>query len=309
MAVRAIWENNTPYSKFLISVGVILVCAVLFTIISTLVASGIFGLSPMQLHSLVTDFENPMTISVFKVIQSISTIGTFIIPALVLSFLFSSQWKSYLQLDKISNPASLILVFILLVLLLPAINFLGELNNALRFPAWLSTVEQWMRESEDRAAVLTGKFLEMNSITDLVLGLIIIAVLPALGEELLFRGVIQRIFSEWSGSRHAGIWSSAFLFSAMHMQFYGFIPRLLLGALLGYLLIWSASLWLPILAHFFNNAAAVVFTYLYKSGAISINPDEIGTQNESAVIITSFVAGALVLWLIWQNENRLRQAT
>jgi len=123
-----------------------------------------------------------------------------------------------------------------------------------------------------------------------------------LGEELLFRGVVQRILTEMTRNHHWGIWLSAALFSALHLQFFGFIPRLLLGAIFGYLLVWSGSLWLPILAHFVNNAGAVIALWLSGKGVISPAVEEFGAGMEYwYYALPSLVIGALVLWAIRQQ--------
>jgi membrane protease YdiL (CAAX protease family) len=125
------------------------------------------------------------------------------------------------------------------------------------------------------------------------------AVIPALGEEFLFRGLIQKLFKDLSGNVHAGIILSAILFSAMHMQFYGFIPRFALGVMLGYMMYWSGSLWLPIIAHFINNFLAVITTWAAANGSLKINPDTIGTEpGQSAMLgISVFLTWGLLFLL------------
>jgi membrane protease YdiL (CAAX protease family) len=158
--------------------------------------------------------------------------------------------------------------------------------------------------------MLTKKFLEIKSTPELMLNLVMIALIPALGEELLFRGIIQRIFTDWSKNVHAGIWISAALFSAMHMQFYGFIPRLLLGVLLGYMLVWSGSLWLPILAHFFNNASAVIAIFLYNRGSISMDPDKIGIEeSDTGYLIAGTVIFLSLLYVFYKRLKSKEAAT
>jgi len=117
---------------------------------------------------------------------------------------------------------------------------------------------------EDAAEVMVEKFMKVEGVSGLMFNIFMIAVLPALGEELMFRGVIQRIFSNLTRNHHWGIWISAFLFSAMHMQFYGFLPRIVLGAMFGYLLVWTETMWVPILALFVNNDMGVVGYFLFN---------------------------------------------
>jgi uncharacterized protein len=117
------------------------------------------------------------------------------------------------------------LVLVLSFAASPFINFIGGLNANMQFPDWLSGVENWMKNAEDKAAEITEAFLKVETVGGLAFNIFMIAFLPAIGEELLFRGVIQRIFTNWTRNYHWGIWISALLFSALHMQFYGFIPE------------------------------------------------------------------------------------
>jgi len=171
-------------------------------------------------------------------------------------------------------------------------------------PSFLSGLEKWMKASEEQAAELTKSFLEMHSLSDVLFNIFMIGLLPAIGEELLFRGIVQKIFVQWSKNVHVGVWTSAVLFSAMHVQFYGFIPRMMLGALLGYLLVWSGSLWLPMIAHFVNNASAVIFTYLFHEQMMSVDADKIGTENDYASVLISVLLTGILLWLIYKKERK-----
>ncbi len=304
MPLKSIWAQNTPYSKFLLGVGVILISAVAFTLLSTVVVTGLYGIPMYQLENMLQDVKNPLTLQVLKVIQTGSTIGTFIVPAWVLAYLFHGDPKEYLQLRKLAPATSLLWVGLGMLTAVPLINLLGDLNSKMHLPSFLAPVEQWMRDSEDKAAVLTEAFLDMPDPGALLFNLFMIALLPAIGEEWLFRGVVQRLFSEWSGKKQVGIWAAALLFSAMHLQFYGFVPRLLLGALLGYLLLWSGSIWLPMLAHFLNNAAAVIAAYLYQHQLINANPDTLGLGPEQfMVLLASIVLTALFFVLGKRNAQ------
>lgn len=307
MPLKAIWQNNTPYSKFLLSVGVILISAVFFTIVSMMVATSMYGVSMLEMPKIIEDLDNPVTIEMLKLIQTLSEIGTFIVPAILLAYFFSFQPANYLGLDKKALPASHLLIAVLMIVALPFINFLGEMNSHMRLPEWLSGVEKWMKDSEDKAAQLTEKFLEMNSIKDFIYAFIMVALLPAIGEELMFRGIVQRVFREWFKNVNTAIIVTAILFSAMHMQFYGFIPRMLLGVMLGYLYVWSGSLWLPILAHLVNNGAAVILTYLFKSQMTTFDADKIGTENDYAAVLISAILVAGILWTVYRLEKRKKQ--
>ena len=155
-----------------------------------------------------------------------------------------------------------------------------------------------MKNAEEEAKLLTEAFLKMENMGDLFINLFIVGFLAAFAEELMFRGVIQRLLSDWIKNKHLAIWIAALIFSAFHFQFYGFIPRMVLGALLGYLFMWSGSLWLPILAHFINNATAVIVQYLIVKGNISADIEKIGENNELTFLIPSvFIVLILLFYL------------
>ena len=129
-----------------------------------------------------------------------------------------------------------------------------------------------------------------------------IAIIPAIGEELLFRGVIQRLFINWTKNAHWGILITSILFSALHMQFFGFFPRMMLGILFGYLFLWSGSLWLPILCHFINNGSAVVYVYLEQRGLMGFSSDTLGAENQDMLItIACSIAISGLLYLIYKK--------
>jgi len=131
-----------------------------------------------------------------------------------------------------------------------------------------------MRHSEDEALKETQLLLQMNSLGAMLFDLLVIGLLTAIAEEFLFRGCVQTIFTRWTKSKHWGIWIAAILFSAFHMQFFGFLPRLLLGVFFGYFVAWSGSIWTSVWGHFINNGSAVVITYLFQQKIIKVNPDD-----------------------------------
>jgi membrane protease YdiL (CAAX protease family) len=303
MSLKAIWSENTPYSKFLLTVGLILISVTFFTLVSLVIAGLIYGLSVTELNALLTDYSDPRAIQVLKFIQTFSTIGSFIFPAFCIAYLFSPQPIAYLSLNKKATGGSILLVVLALLVALPLINFTGELNSRMSLPSFLSSVENWMRESEDKATELFKYFLDMHSTGDVLFNLFMMALLPAIGEELIFRGIIQRIFSAWLKNIHVAVWLSAILFSAFHFQFYGFLPRMMLGVMFGYLLVWSGSLWLPMVAHFVNNAAIVIMTYLFREDLIGVDADTIGTQSDYVSVLVSLACTGVLLWMVYKREK------
>jgi membrane protease YdiL (CAAX protease family) len=184
---------------------------------------------------------------------------------------------------------------------LPMISLLAEWNKGMELPQFLASMEEMMREMEESSKVLTERFLNTTSEWMLFVNLLVMALLPAVCEEMMFRGWLQRALGQ-SVDYHTAIWVSAIVFSAIHFQFYGFIPRMLIGAALGYLYYYTGSLWAPIVAHFTNNAAAVVTAFLSYNGYTSIDFDLIGTGDTWYLSVAS-VAVCVALMVRLQSTD------
>jgi hypothetical protein len=233
----------------------------------------------------------------------LESIGLFVVPPFILAMLYHENIGEFLQINRSARSQTYFLAAISLLIVIPFINFLGSLNSQMKLPESFSGIENWMKTMEDSAEIMVEKFMKVEHISGLMFNIFMIAILPALGEELLFRGVIQRIFTNWAKSYHWGIWIAAFLFSAMHLQFYGFLPRMVLGAMFGYLLVWTGTMWVPILAHFVNNTIGVLSYYLMDKGIISKEIEEWGTGSEQfPIALLSFVLAGLLLYLIYRGE-------
>ncbi len=273
--------------------GILLIIIILSTIIF-----GFLGLVFANLFTgigldsnILTDFGNPDTIMYMKIMQIFQAVGLFIIPPVIALFLFQKKNENYLSF-KPSNIFLIITSASLMIFALPIINWLAEFNQSLSLPELLSGIEEWMHESELAAENITKYFLAADNISMLLFNLIIMAFIPAFGEEMLFRGVLQKLFTQMSNNIHIGIWLTAFLFSAIHMQFFTFLPRFFMGAMFGYLLVWSGSVWLPITAHLVNNGTAVIVNYLVTKGVISSDVETIGNENFIYIIGSILLVGS-----------------
>lgn len=185
-----------------------------------------------------------------------------ILPAMMVfkwSFADPARQIGFVRNEKLPNL--LFLTFAIFILSSPAISVLAQWNEQISFPDSLGKLEAMFRQMEDAALGVTDRFLNSKSYTDLFLNLFIIAAMAALAEEIFFRGAIQQLLERWFKNGHAAVWVAAFIFSAIHMQFYGFIPRLLMGAVLGYLFLYTKNLWVPIFYHFINNASVVLVKF------------------------------------------------
>jgi hypothetical protein len=306
MAITA-FRDTKPFPQLIFSAFVILVCFLAFMVLSLIVALPFFGIDSVMNIGQLNDFSNPEHITVLKYFQTVQAIGLFIVPPLIIAYLFQGKPVEYLHLNRSFNSSTLLLVIVLMFSAGPFINLIGELNNNMVFPDWLAGVERWMKNSEENAALITEAFLDVNSVGGLAFNLFMIALLPAIGEEFLFRGVIQKIFTNMTKNHHWGIWISAILFSTMHLQFYGFVPRVVLGAAFGYLLVWSGSMWLPVVGHFLNNALAVIGMYFINKGSISSDFEEMGSTTDSYYLAAISLVLIIVFMLIIKKQNTERQ--
>lgn len=289
--------NRHPLSQLLIFLGIALLSVSIFSFIPFLLAQPLFGIDALHDQDLFSNHTTPASIALLKFIQLMQSIGLFVVPPLLFAYLYSKEVSAYLKFSVKLNWLQCSIMLVLMVCAMPAINWMGEMNSTLKLPASLQGVEVWMKSMEAEAEELTKLFLVMPNLGVLVFNLVLVAIIPAIGEELVFRGVLQKLFGEWTKNKVMGIWISAILFSAMHLQFYGFIPRMLLGALLGYSLLWTGSIWIPILGHFVNNAFAVLLTYLEQRGKISSDIESMGTSSDTRqVVLVSFVLVIILLF-------------
>jgi uncharacterized protein len=208
--------------------------------------------------------ENPSSVAgkdgigFIKYILISQDISFFIVPAIILLIKLKKPDQQGIFNVKIPPADELILVVLLSFCLFPITAFTGQINSGMNLPDWLSGIEQWMKEKEDNADNLLDVIISQGNFGVIVLNLLIMSVLPAIGEELIFRGVFQKILSKLFRSGQVAVWITAFVFSAIHFQFFGFLPRFILGLVFGYLFLWSGNLFLPILAHFVNNAVPTI---------------------------------------------------
>ena len=244
-------------------------------------------------------FEQPLSVSSLKWIQFFQSAAMFLLPPLCMAYLWSNQPLEWLKVKGEKElKGERVWAVVLMLVALPAINLLAHINEQMALPAFLEPLEAWMKTQEETAKTLTDQFMHVTTFGGLIINLLLMAVLPAISEELTFRGVLMNLFkvkgqrSKVKGESvpHLAIWCSAILFSAIHLQFYGFVPRMLMGALFGYMLVWTGSLWTPILMHFTNNAMAVILYFVSLRAGWDIEMmDAIGTNDTLWLGVVSMV--------------------
>nr|WP_320037370.1 CPBP family intramembrane glutamic endopeptidase [uncultured Bacteroides sp.] len=220
-------------------------------------------------------------------------------PLLTQFFLWKDSTKKSLQL-RTPNLIILVLGVMAMISISPLIDVLSTWNQGLQLPESLRSIEDWIINTEKAAEVTTNTLLNTDSWGGFIMNIIIIAIMAGIGEELMFRGVIQKILIGWTKNIHLGILYTAIIFSAIHFQFYGFVPRMILGMVLGYLYIWSKSLWVPVIAHAINNALTVTFTPNTFNKGNELVKIVSNNQNSIGYIIAGIFVFTFCMWRIWK---------
>ena len=240
-----------------------------------------------------------------KIGQGINSIFMFVVPPFVYYYLTRKEHQMQdLGFRSLTPPWWLIIIGVAVMFVcIPVTTQLTTWNEGLSFGKSLTWLENWIKSLEETAKAATEKMLNVDTIGGLLLNLVIVALIPAVGEELTFRGVLQQSLTR-KMNPHVAIILSAAIFSFIHFQFYGFLPRMFLGILLGYMFYITGSLWTSILMHFVNNGTAVVLYYLNNKGTISIDVDHFGaTDNVWLLFASALLTSGLITWSWWKAKR------
>jgi len=299
--------DNTPSFIKLLFVFVLMACSYLIVFFFSVVAGAIFF--DVNYHDMVGILQGEggydQHTGLLKFLQIFYSVGLFLVPGILAGYFIQGRSLSYILAHRRPSVFTSVAVVLLLISAVPAINFLVELNLGLNLPESLSGIDEKIKSAEQDAQEMMSAFLSSGGTVGFLVNLFMIALIPALGEEFLFRGVIQRILTEWIRNHHIAILLTAVFFSMMHFQFLGFLPRMALGVMFGYLFVWSRTIWVPVIAHFLNNAMAVIFVYLYSDEVIRYDLDKVGSTGET-LVYTAFSVLAIVMMMtgIYLYEKR-----
>lgn len=299
MKYAGILQDKNPGSRIMYSLVFILVGIFVFGIVGAAILFFIHPENAMNMVTISDNLSDPTQVLGLKILQLFSSIGTFVFPGIMAGWLFSTtSVQNYLQLHRVSSVQVIVFSVIVMATSLPIINWIGYWNSQISFPESIRFIEDWMRSTESNNQQILEMFLKMDSPLDYLFNLLLIAIVPAIGEEFLFRGVFQRELNVWWKNQHLAIWVSAIVFSAIHMQFLGFVPRLLMGALFGYVFYWSGSLILPILMHFVNNALALSLVYFTNLKVVPEETEDLGIAADQWPLIT--ICSLVVVFLLYR---------
>ncbi len=264
----------------------------------------LFDLDWQQIMQAVADpISSPNARTAMLVLQAGGALFGFVLtPLLHQYFIDRTDLPTLFDAQRITT-LPLVLVGILVLAFMPVNALVMEWNLGLDFSLISPAFQEWAYAKEEALRELTEQLTRFESLGGLLLGMLVIAVLPAIGEELVFRGIMQRRLYTLVSNPHAAIWIAALVFSAIHVQFFGFFPRLLLGALFGYLYHWSGNLWYPIFAHFVNNGFTLLMLYLHQQGNVDVDIESIETVPWS-LALGALIGCAALLYFFKQQTTQ-----
>jgi hypothetical protein len=284
-------DANTihPAWQFLIFAAVFVGTLVVGNVLGAGLVFALYGLKTVTAIAEL-NVTVPHFIPAVWILQLLGTTLPILAAPLLFARYIVNNTTGYLK-PNFKFPWLLMLVaFFIMFAASPLMEYLTNLNQKMVLPPFL----KWMRDSEDQAEKLTTALLQMDTVWSMLFNLIFIGLLTAIVEEFMFRGCMQTIFEKWFKNKHVAIWVTAILFSAFHMEFFGFLPRMFLGAVFGYFVVYSGSIWPAVWGHFINNGTAVVATYLYQHKMITTNPNQ-----DSFNYIGYIISPIIVLILFW----------
>lgn len=295
-----------PYMQILLLLGMVLLLGAVMSTLGLITATALFNVGSVSEFSasLRSQSSHPYA---FLWVQAFGAIGAFILPAVIFTLMQNQSPITYFHLDKKVTGQLALLAIGVLFFSQSLINLTSQLNEQLIIPEQWGALGEWLRSSHDQAQSAYENLLNFNSFTHMLFALFVVAVLPAIGEELIFRGGFQQLCQQWFGNRHIAIWTAAAIFSLFHFQVFYFLPRLLLGAALGYLYAWSKNLWYPIIAHFFNNAWVILFAYFLmpeEGSSALLSPEE----NLPTYILLLGLIGFLGFLVLFRTTAKRQQS-
>ena len=246
--------------------------------------------------------SNPQDLNSLRFMQISSQLFTFVFPPIAYAFLVKEKPVNALGL-KNAKILWFLIGTAMIFAIMPLNSILAEWNAGLKLPESLSALEQMIKDMQESATAMIEKFVSVDTIGGLMLNLFMIAGLAALGEELLFRSIIQTSLIKICKNAHVGILIASAIFSFIHLEFYGFVPRLILGMLLGYMFYFSGSIWIPMLMHFLNNGTVVLIYFLNNKGITNIDVDTFGQTSIPVLIVSIIVMIVLFLFSIKYSDK------
>ena len=289
-------EGRPFYFKLFVLIVLILFSSSLIGGLGYFTVSNMFGLSPDDISNGLSDSDSGIPANALRILQTFMSLGMFLVPALAFSQISKDREIEFFGFNKKVPSSVWGSVVLLMFAISPFIDGIVYLNYNLPYPDFISDFVQSLVAQQEVLSEQMEKLTEMTSLSVFFINVLVIAVIPAIGEEWLFRGVIQKLFKENFHSTHKAIWLTAFFFALLHQSVFYFLGLWLLGALLGYLKEWSGNIWVPVLAHFINNSLILVVLYF----APDLMGDLETIEFEWLTFLPSLVGSCLLIFLIYR---------
>ena len=296
-------RDRSPFFNILFLSALALFCTGIFSLLAMAVIQFGWRIPVFSDPTALSDLNNPAILNPMKFLQAMYSIGLFIVPCFVFLKFAQENSLEFLKMKAIPAIVSLLVVFAIMIVVQPLVELTGKWNAAFPFPEAFG-IADWIKQTEEQGAVVTKVFLKADTVSVFLLNIFIMAFLPALGEEIFFRGMIQQYMTKAVKNVYIAIVITAIIFSAFHFQFMGFLPRMLLGIILGCIFVWSGSIWLSVFAHFLNNGAAVTLDYLSQRGIINEEQLETVASDNIMVIMLSFVLLGMLMFVLYKQRKQ-----
>jgi membrane protease YdiL (CAAX protease family) len=298
-------KDQHPALQLLLFVGIFIGILLAGNLLAFAIIGACYGLPLLSSISRM-NVGAPHFANALWILQIVGTTIPIFTAAVVFAYKLTLNPRGYLKPRAKFPLVLLVLVLLIGLMSAPVIEMLSNINQQIPIPSFLN----WMKDTQKNNEKMLDVMLQMKTIWALLFDIIVIGLLTAIAEEFMFRGIIQSIFVRWTNNSHAAVWITAALFSAFHMDFYGFLPRLLLGVLFGYFVVWSGSIWPAIWAHFINNTTDVVITYLAKNKIVAIDVDSQHFFSYPGYIISiAVVAGGMFLYKRMATKQNAGEGT
>ena len=302
MGLGGVFRNSGGIVRFVFFIGIVLAGSVAGGAASMFYIAFKSGFNAEALNDILANLADyPAYV---REMQFLSQLCVFVFPALLAARLFSEDYKEYLYLNTPFYGSAVFWTVLSMIFVQPLLNLIIQMNQQMVFPDFLKDMEAYMKTMEESQTRLVESMLHAENIRAIIFNILVVAVFAAIGEEFLFRGTLQRIFAQMIRNKHVVIWSVAFVFSAIHFQFYGFVPRLLLGAYFGYLLDFTKNIWIPVLAHFTHNFIGVGLATVYPVNSKEMETvDALGYGSTWWLSIVSLLLFVYAFLKIWRQKT------
>jgi len=294
--------------RFSAALAVFLLNAILFGLLAEYICNSLFGVKINEiLNSSVDSMVSINDLNALRFFQGFVSLGTFLVSSFIIAYILKQQPTEYLGLTQFPKGLNLLLIPVLFLALLPLMSGLIEFNSGITLPKALNSLQEYFKNLELKSERIYKIMLTMNNIGDLFINLLVMALIPAFGEELFCRGVLLNIIFDYTGKFLRSVVIVAIIFTLLHLQFFKIIPMLSIAIILGLWIQWTGGIWASILFHFLNNCMAILGTYYYNRGYNNYFTNE-HASNPFWLVLLSFVFTTLLI-IFLNRLNRTKPST